>query len=414
MDGRYNLHVYFFNMQVILLIGNVNVIMAAMIKTNDKQLTEIVTEIIRAEQKRAQKLIDDYEFKRWLTSFRQKYLINGFLLHLYGHDRDYSQSSYRVRKLGTHVLSEEAQDKIIDGDSQSWLRREETWFWAYLDYGQEILESVGPIPAQYKMYSNPAILIWQEITAILKKFQLFGENNGGIIFSPNWIDEKYLTSSSQITSWDEGDDSYLESCQLPGKPNWIKVFDIYQSYQLSPSDIEIRSAWFHLANHAFFNKPLAKLPIFYALFNEKGNVEQLRFLDKTLSDRARDYIGQSLLELPVKLKQQIMTDIRNREKREMVWWLWHNVGHRDKKKKLSYRRIGSIVDSPPSTVQAAVERFNLRLKNKMDANLLGRLLETASNVGLGNNLTYKVLEQQGLVPAREREIDGFDNIYELI
>ena len=90
----------------------------------------------------------------------------------------------------------------------------------------------------------------------MKHQRLFGEDGGGLILSQHWIDENYLTSTEPVSGWREGEDGYLESCQLPKILYWITLLHIYESYQLSPQDIEIRPAWFHLANHAFFNAPV--------------------------------------------------------------------------------------------------------------------------------------------------------------
>ena len=110
----------------------------------------------------------------------------------------------------------------------------------------------------------------QEIVNVTKELQLSGEDGGGLILSPHWIDESHLASNEQAAGWDEGEDGYLESYQLPKTPNWIAMFHTFQSNQVSPQGIEIRPAWFHLANYAFFNAPVQRLPVFYGLFTEKG------------------------------------------------------------------------------------------------------------------------------------------------
>jgi hypothetical protein len=46
--------------------------------------------------------------------------------------------------------------------------------------------------------------------------------------------------------------------------------------------------------------------------------------------------------------------------------------------------------------------------------LLERLLLASIDLGLGYNMTYKALVRQGLAPAREREIDSFDELDKLI
>jgi len=192
------------------------------------------------------------------------------------------------------------------------------------------------------------------------------------------------------------------------------MFQTFESYQQTPRDIEIRPAWFHLANHAFFNAPVQRLPVFYGTFNNKGKVEILRFLDEYLSDRAREYIGKALFGLPIKLRKQANKSALKHERQGMVWWLWHNVGYEEEKRPLSWREIANIAHTSRSSIQTAVERFHRKLKNDMDRQLLGRLLRTGSGVGLGYNKIYKTLVQQGLAPPREREIDSFDDINNLI
>jgi hypothetical protein len=107
-------------------------------------------------------------------------------------------------------------------------------------------------------------------------------------------------------------------------------------------------------------------------------------------------------------------DAIKRERQEMVYWLWRNVGHEDEKRTLSYGEIASIANTSRSSIQTAVERFSHRLENSMDRHSLGRLLRTAGNIGLGYNLTYKALAQRGLVPTRERKIDDLDDLDNLI
>ena len=65
----------------------------------------------------------------------------------------------------------------------------------------------------------------------------------------------------------------------------------------------------------------------------------------------------------------------------MIWWLWHNVGHRDLKRKLSYNDIASITRVSRSTVQVTIEQFQRKLENKLDGHLLGQLLRTANLIG---------------------------------
>jgi hypothetical protein len=255
-------------------------------------------------------------------------------------------------------------------------------------------------------------LIWQEVLNGLKTFHFSGENGGGVILSPDWIDEGYLASNKQIIEWDESESGYLKPFPLPGMPNWINLYHGYDG--LSFQSIEVRPAWFHLAKHIFFNVLLEGLPIFFTSFTGKGNIERITFLDSNLSDEARNYVGKLLLDMPLQLKQPANSSSLKKESREMVWWLWHNVGHKNQKRKLSYNDIADIAGTSRSSVQTAVERFTRKLKDNMNRYLLGRLLQMANSCGLGSNLTYKALVQKGVVPNRERDIDSFDDLDKLI
>jgi len=140
----------------------------------------------------------------------------------------------------------------------------------------------------------------------------------------------------------------------------------------------------------------------------------IRFLDDTLSDTARDYIGKVLLSMPIELREQISGDTIKRENQEMTWWLWRNVGHKEQKRTLTYGEISDISNTSRSSIQTSVERFARKLKEKLDGRLLERLLHTAGSLGLGRNLTYDTLVKHGLVTSRGREIDGFDELDKLI
>ena len=108
------------------------------------------------------------------------------------------------------------------------------------------------------------------------------------------------------------------------------------------------------------------------------------------------------------------TSPQEREQQEIIWWLWKNVGHHRRKRKLSYGEIADTIKEPRSTVSTAVIRFDNKLKGSMDNKLLERLLLTAGYLHLGHNLTYNVLASRGLVPYRSREIDSFDQLDKLI
>lgn len=385
-----------------------------MTETNDKQLPEAVSEIIKTEQKRAKELTENPIFRDWVQSFRERYIVNGFLTPLYARDGRYSRSRRRVSELRNYILSWEMQGKEFQEGLQGWVKNEEMWFWSYLTDAQEIISSNISIPEVLSIDGVPAGLVWQEIVSLAKELQLFGETGGGILANPNDMDENYLARHARISDWYESDDGYLESYKLPDTPHWISLFHRYESYQLSQQGIEIRPVWFHLANHAFFNAPIQKLPAFCSVFTKEGKIDMIRFLDDTLSDTARDYIGKVLLSMPIELREQISGDTIKRENQEMTWWLWRNVGHKEQKRTLTYGEISDISNTSRSSIQTAVERFSRRLKEEIDGKLLERLLRTAISLGLGHNLTYNTLVKQGLAPARKREIDSFDELDKLI
>ena len=381
-----------------------------MVKNTSEKQARIIREITRAERSRARKLAGDSELTKWVGDLRQKYIVNGFLVPLYARDGLYSILSRRLTKFGSYILPWEDNGKIFAERSPGWIRNEEMWFWLYLTEGQEIISSPISIPDALKIAGIPAHPIWQDIIKGLKTFHLSGEDGGGIVLSPDWIDESYLASNKQVIEWGEGESGYLEPYKLPDIPNWINLYHIYEG--LTGQSIEICPAWFHLTKYIFFNGPIMRLPVFFSSFTGKGNFERISFLGSSLSDESRKYVGKLLLDMPLRLNQQFSAF--QKESREIIWWLWHNVGHKNQKRKLSYSDIADIAGTSRSSVQTAIKQFYRKLQNKLDQRLLGRLLRISHRYGLGYNLTYKALVQKGVVPARERDIDGFDDIDKLI
>ncbi len=385
-----------------------------MIQTNDSHLPDFLSEIIQAEQERARRIAEDNTLIDWVQAFRQKYIVNGLLMPLYARDGRYSGSRRRVNDFGNYIMPWELQGIVFHEVSPGWIRNEDGCFWSYLTSGQEIIRSDIPIPDMLKIDGTPAGLVWQEIVAITKELNVFGETGGGIIIPPHNLDENHLARAETQSTWQEGEDGYMESYKLPGTPRWISLFQNYEGNTPSPPEIEIRPAWFHLANYAFHNVPVQRLPIFCCIYTEEGKLDTVHFLIDDLSDRVREFIGKSLLNIPIELSQQVSAIALRRERQEMTWWIWRNVGHREHKRVLSYGEITDITMTPRSSVQTTVARFARKLKGKLDNSLLERLLLTAGNLGLGHNLTYNILVKQGLAPARERGIDGFDELDNLI
>jgi hypothetical protein len=385
-----------------------------MSKPDNEEIHYYLTEIMESERVKAGKILKSQVLLDWLKAFRKKYIVNGFLMPFYAKDGRYSHPRLRVSKFGDYILPWKTQGKIFHEVPPGWIRNEDTWFWLYLTGGQEIIISRIPIPDILKIDGIPSQLIWQDVVAIMKGLHLFGEDGGGLVLAPHSASESYLAGVEQQTDRLEGEYGYLESYKPTQTQRWVRLFHTFESYQLSSQDIEIRPAWFHLASYAFFNTPIQRLPVFSGAFTEEGKLEALRFLDDSLSDVARSHIGKALLDMPTRLKQQANIEALRRERQEMVWWLWRNVGHEDEKRTLSYREVADIAGNPRSSIQTAVERFDRMLENNMDRHLLGRLLRTAGSIGLGYNLTYKTLAQRGLVPTRERQIDSFDDLDKLI
>jgi len=381
---------------------------------NDRQLPDFVSEIIQSEHGRASTIAEDDTFTGWVQAFRRKYIVNGLLMPLYALDGRYSRSRQRVNEFGSYIMPWEMQGTVFHGVSPGWIRNEDGCFWSYLVDGQETVRSDISLPDMLRIDGSPASLVWQEIITVTKELNLCGEAGGGIIITPHALDEDYMAKTETQTGWQEGEDGYMESYRLPGTPLWISMFQDYEVNTPSPPEIEMRPAWFHLANYVFYNVPIQRLPIFCCLYTEELRLDTLRFLTDSLSDRARDFIGKSLLTIPMDLKRRENAISPRRERQEMAWWLWRNVGHREHKRILSYGEIADITMTPRSSVQTAVARFARRLKDELDNNLLERLLLTSRSLGLGYNLTYNTLVNQGLAPAREREIDDFDDITKLM
>lgn len=374
----------------------------------------IVSEISEVERRRAEELTGNPIFNDWVQSFREKYIVKGFLSLIYAGDGRYSRPKNRVSKFGNYILTEEMAGIEFQEHTRGWVKNEEMWFWFYLTDGQEIISPKIPSPEVFVIDGIPATLIWPEIVALAKELQLFGETGGGIIEHPDDMEGNYPTKDESRSSWQEDDDGYMESYKLPDTFRWISLFKRYASYPLSPRDIEIRPAWFHMLNYAFFNAPIRKLPVFYCLFSKEGKMDAIRFFDDTLSDTARDTIGKAVLTMPIEMKEQLSGYAVTREKQEIIWWIMRNIGDKEKRRTLSWQEIADKGDTARSSVKVSVERFDRKLKENLDGKLLERLLLEAGSLGLGYNLTYNTLVKMGLVPDRERGIDSFDELDKLI
>ena len=375
-----------------------------------------IAEIRLAEERRAQKARNDNRLTHWVKQLRQKYIANGFLMPFYVWDGRYSRPRQRISRFGDYILPYDMIGEVFHTNAEGgWIRQESIWFWEYLVCGQEAIfrRPYSSLPEILRIEGMPSEQVWSNLVYFARQMGLLGENGGGIIISPNDLDEKQLNRMVTQEGNYEEENGYMEPYKIAGKPHWITLFHQYGDLEYTKLEIEMRPAWFHLANYAFFNAPVTRLPVFLCVF-EEGKIDRIRFLDDELSHRARDFIGKELLGMPIELKKQLDVDAIRRERNEMTWWLWRSVGHREHKLTLSYGEIADITLISRSSIQTSVERFGLKLKEKLDGKLLERLLRVSSNLGLGYNMTYHALVRQGLAPPREREIDSFDELDSLI
>ncbi len=376
----------------------------------------IVDELRLAEKTRAERVRQDKRLGQWVKQLRQTYIADGFLMPLYARDGRYSQSQQRIREWGDFILLDEMVGEVFHrGAQERWIHQEDTWFWVYLINGQEYIftEPIDSLPEPLRIDGTPAEPVWNILTNSARQMGLYGEDGGGVMISADDLDEKYLARMVPQQNDYEGENGFLEPYRIGDVPYWVTLFYQYEELEYAKSDIERRPAWFHLANYAFFNIPVTRLPVFLGVF-ENGKISTIRFLDECLSDRARDFISKALLGMPIELKKRLDTKTLRYERQEMTWWLWHNVGRRQYRRKLSYGQIANITQVQRSSIQSAVGRFDRKLRDKLDGKLLERLLHTYHSLGLGYNMTYQTLVRQGLAPPRERGIDSFDELDKLL
>jgi hypothetical protein len=376
------------------------------------QLSVILDEINGFEQKRATAVMQNPAFMDWVREFRRKFIVQGFLNPVYTVGGRFSIADARVAKFGDYILPSQMYGKVFQEGPKAWIRAEDIWFWLYLTAGQEIIVSDTAIPEQYQIPGIPAGLVWREIVAITQQLDLFGGAGGGILFAAQDLNQDYLAQDRTASGRDANEEGASESYILPGVPPWINKFHLYdQGYPNLL--IEVRPPWFHVAKHAIYDIPIKNLPVFSCLLNDKGQADVMGFLSSDLSGKAREQIVGDLLKIPENIKKHIEAFSIKKEQKDMTWWLWHEVGHRKGEKPLTSGQIAVITGVPSSSIKSSISRFNGRLKER-DSILLGRLLKLAISMGLGADQTYRVLNKKGLVPSRDREIDGFDDLNKLI
>jgi hypothetical protein len=375
---------------------------------------DIIDEIRIAEELRAKKIKQDKRLGRLVKKLRQEYIADGFLMPLYERNGGYALSLQRIYERGNYILSDETLgEEFHRGNQKDWIHQEAIWFWMYLINGQEYVfkESIEKLPEPFKIPGMPAEPVWHELTDIVRQMRLYGEGGGGLIFSANDMDENHLARIVTRRSNEEDEDGYLSSFTVECQPAWITLFHQYKEFEHDSLGMEIRPAWFHLANYAFFNAELSRLPVFLCVF-KKGKFGGIIFLEECLSDQARKIISEKLTNIPINVKSQSDLKSIQSERKEMTYWLWHHIGRMQTNQKLSYGQIALITKLPRSTIQSAVSKFDRKLREKLDNKLLERILRTGRDLGLGYNLIYQALVKQNLVPPRE--IDGFDSLGTLL
>ena len=387
-------------------------------KLNPKNKAEIIREINEIEKKRALNIIVNAKFRQWLEAFREKHIARRFLYPLYTRDGEYSRGKQRIEQFGDFILSEEKYGTKFYEGPLGWIHNEYTVFWLYLTDVLEViyLREQHLIPEESKLEKIPAESIWEEISGITKELGLFGERGGGIYISDQEVNANYLAESVKSNVQNKGADGDVKSHKNPGKPRWMTLFEDYETWGSANLDIELRPAWFHITNYALFNTPDLRLPVFYASFKSDIKLTTLQFLEEDrISHEGLNLISQTVLSIPTKLRELTETKALKREYRNMVWWLWHNIGYNDTKGPISLgeitmkEKVGS-----KSSVQRAINSFDKTLREKMDRQLLGRLLTTAISLGLGYGSVYRYLTEKKLVPHRNREIDDFAQFDELL
>jgi len=387
------------------------------VKLRDEIRKNLLAEIYSAEKARAQKLVKDPLMVDWVREFRKKYIADGFLMPLYAGDGAWSRSRARIEKYGDFILPWERRGEVIQRETPAErIQPESLLFWDFLASGQRVVfpKKLSKLPKHIRLRKMPARLVWRALARITKKMKCFGENGGGILLSPQDLDAEILDQVRGHDLWRDGEDGYPEPYRRLNKTLWMNKFHIYDGAEDHEQVIEMRPAWFHIASHAFFNTPLHRLPVFTALFTEKGGLTGVKFLDEDLSNPVRALIMKLLAKIPAEMPDFLDVTAQEREQRNMTWWLWKNVWDQRRKCTLSHGEIAQRTGEQRSKVSSAIKSFDDKLRNNLTNKLLQRLLLAAGGLHLDYNLTYNTLADHGLVPHRERELDSFDMLDELI
>lgn len=379
-----------------------------MARTN-KQDLESAYEIAALEKTRASELVKRLEDSHLIEDFREQFIVRGFLMPLYS----FGSTSYqtRISSFGKYILPETMYGELLSGEDENrtWIRNEDTAFWWYMTLGQEILGVDENTNDFMKIEGQPAVSVWRAIDVITTQMDLSGEKGGGALLNPDHIDTEKMIAIVGNIGRQEGEEGWLENYSKPGNPRWVSLFREYQRYS-STICLETRPAWFHILNYALYDLPIQRIPVFSALYTPKRQIEGIRFLDGRLSHHARASLSNSLNKATLLINEIVSEELLQRNMRNMVYWLWHNVGYSRWREKSSYAQIGVLENVPRQTIRSNVRRMDEKLK-KGDFRLIWDLMGVGEKIGLGSDMVYQSLVQQGYVPPGE--IDSFSSENEI-
>jgi hypothetical protein len=382
-----------------------------MVKKKDQSRdAELLREITAAEEGRALALSGDATFTEWVQAFRKDIVEKGFLMPLYAWDGRNSRSMARILKLGGFVQPEEMMGQIFTDDAKDRVVNELMWFQEYLMCGPEaVWRRASPMPEEARVDVLPAVRGWESIVEVTEKLGMFGEMGGGVFSCPEELDSGYLAGPVERVEHAEGGGGYLEAHNLPAEPRWMMLSKDYRDIGIHPPETEARPVWFHIAEHAFFNRAIKRLPVCCAVYTDAGKVGWIRLLCEGMSPEAGELVVTHLSSLPPVVSRLTEEAASNKEWRNAAWWLWHNVGHPGDNKPLGYGAIADLGGYSRSTVQGAIKTFDARLSSGLEGHLLGRLLVVGERIGLGRGMVHQQLVERGLLHPR-KPIDGFDTL----
>jgi hypothetical protein len=377
-----------------------------MARTN-KQDLESAYEIAALEKTRASELVKRLEDSHLIEDFREQFIVRGFLMPLYSFGSRTFQT--RLSSFGKHILPDTMYGKPLSLKDGTWIKNEDTAFWWYITIGQEILGVDDKSMDFMKIEGQPAVALWRAIDVTTTKLGLSGEKGGGVLLNPDHIDTEKMIAVVGNLGRREDEEGWMENYPKPGNPGWVALFWEYQEYS-SNIELEIRPTWFHILNYALYNLPINRIPVFTALYTSQRQIEGIRFLDDRLSHHARASLSDSLNQTTLLINEIVSKELLQRNMRNMVYWLWHNVGYSPFKEKLSYAKISKRENVPRQTIRSNVRRMDEKLK-KLDFRLIWKLIGVGQKIGLGSDMVYQSLVKRGFAPPGE--IDSFSSENEI-